>query len=249
MANNPLFGLRVLVTRPRDQARPLAEALATAGAVPITYPTIALGPPPTWDPFDKAVAMIGSYAWIVFTSPSAVRFTFGRSAGLATQLGLPRAATVAAVGTETAKALAGFGVPVALVPDEQTQEGLVAAFGTMPKGTRVLFPQTIGGRELLREVLSRDGMIVDVVPVSETSALALDLPPPPFDVATFASPSAVRSFAKSLGAAALTGKVVAVIGPTTLQAARAAGVTVHVVAHTPSVAALVTAISDYVGPR
>ena len=250
-SNKPLAGWRVLVTRPTDQAQTLANALAAAGATPVMFPTIALGPPPSWAPFDAAIAhMRGSptaYAWIVFTSPSAVRFAFDRALNLATLLRAPGAAAVAAVGTETAKTLAGYRVPVALVPADQRQEGLVAAFDTLAAGTRVLFPQTLGGRELLRETLANAGAIVDVVAVSETIALPLESPPPPFDVATFASPSALRAFVAGLAVAALTDKVVAVIGPTTREAARAAGVTVHVEPPTPSVGALVTALGAYRG--
>jgi uroporphyrinogen-III synthase len=111
----------------------------------------------------------------------------------------------------------------------------------------VLFPQTIGGREHLREVLTERGAIVDVVPISRTVSLSPGvLPAPPvFDVATFASPSALRAFVAAWTAAALADKIVAVMGPTTLDAARAAGVTVHVVPPTPSVAALVAALAAH----
>jgi uroporphyrinogen III methyltransferase/synthase len=247
IAHKPLSGWRVLVTRPAEQARALVEALDAAGASPILFPVIELRPPPSWTSFDEAVARIDSYAWVVFTSPSAVRFAFGRALDLGERLRPGGAPAVAAVGTETARALAGHGVSVALVPADQRQEGLVAAFSAMPSGTRFLFPQTIGGRDLLRDTLATRGAVVDVVAVSETAALPLDSPPPAFDIATFASPSALRAFVVAFTAAALVGKIVAVIGPTTLDAARAAGVRVHVIPAAPSVEALVTALSTYLG--
>jgi uroporphyrinogen III methyltransferase/synthase len=241
----PLFGWRILVTRPVEQAESLANALLDAGAAPITYPTIALGPPPDWAPFDTAAARIDSYGWIVFTSPSAVRFAVDHAEALADRLRRPGAPAVAAVGIETAKALAGYGIPVGLVPDDQRQEGLVAAFAGRALVKPVLFPQTIGGRELLRAALADSGAQVDVVPISQTIALPLVAPPPTFDVATFASPSALRAFVDVRLAKALAEKVVAVIGPTTRQAAATAGVTVHVMPSTPSVAALTGALVDY----
>ena len=237
-----LKGWRVLVTRPVEQGAALAAALAAAGATPVLYPTIALGPPPSWHAFDEAFGALARYAWVVFTSPSAVRFALQRHPALGPALADARAPRVAAVGQETARALGAQDVPVALVPDEQRQEGLVAAFGALPAGTRVLFPHALGVRELLAEALASHGVTVDVVPISQTAALPLEAPPPPFDAATFASPSALRAFAAARGAAALQGKVVAVIGPTTAEAARAAGVTVDVMAPSPSVAALVQAL-------
>ena len=236
-----LSGWRVLVTRPREQAVTLATALEAEGAEAVVFPTIELGPPPSWAPFDAAVSRLSDYAWVVFTSPSAVRFAFGHAPDLPVRLGTRPGPAVAAVGPETAKALADHGVE-ALVPDDQRQEGLIEILGTLGPGTTILFPQAIGGRETLREVLEAAGISVAVVPVSETLPVKIQGPPPPFDVATFASPSALRAFVDRVGLAALAGKVVAVIGPTTAAAARQIGVSVHVVAPKPSVSALVAAL-------
>jgi uroporphyrinogen-III synthase len=244
-AGQPLRGWRVLVTRPAEQASPLAAALATAGATPVFYPTIALGPPPSWDAFDRALAALPSYAWLVLTSPSAARFALDRAPALAGALAAPGAPAVAAVGRETARALAARGVPVAMVPDDQRQEGLVASFGDLAPGTRVLFPQAIGGRELLRDALVARGASVDVVPVSQTRPLPLAEGPPPFDAAIFASPSALRAYAAGRGAASLSGKVVAVIGPTTRAAAEEEGLTVDVMPAVPAVTDLLAALAAY----
>ena len=242
MVTSPLAGWRVLVTRPVEQATPLAQALREAGAQPIVYPTIALGPPPSWAPFDAAVAALDSYDWIVFTSPSAVRFAIERASDLPGALSSDTAPSVAAVGNETARALRERGIEVDLVPDDQRQEGLAAAFASLAPEARVLFPQALGGRELLLETLARRKVIVDVVPISQTAALPLASPPPAFDVATFASPSALRAFVGARGTSALAGKLVAVIGPTTAQAARDAGIGVDVMPGAPSVLALVAAL-------
>jgi len=247
MVTSPLAGWRILVTRPVEQAAPLAQALREAGAQPVSYPTIALGPPPSWQPFDAAILTLSSYHWIVFTSPSAVRFAMDHAAGLPGLLATPAAPSVAAVGTETARTLRERGIAVALVPDDQRQEGLAAAFASLLPGARVLFPQALGGRDLLLETLTRQNVIVDVVPVSQTRPLPLEGPPPEFDVATFASPSALRAFIAACGKTALAGKVVAVIGPTTAQAARDAGVSVDVMPRAPSVLALVAALTAWRG--
>ena len=234
----------MLITRPVHQAVALADALAAEGAIPVLYPTIAVAPPPSWAAFDDAVARLGTYAWIVFTSPSAVRFAVGRRASLGRALTANGAPAVAAVGVETARALAAHGVVVALVPEDQRQEGLIARLGSLSRGARILFPQALGGRELLPTALAARGIQVDVVPVSQTLRLKPDTAPPAFDVATFASPSALEAFlaGPAAGAGALAGKLVAVIGPTTESAARAAGVHVDVVAATPAVTSLVAAL-------
>jgi uroporphyrinogen-III synthase len=246
----PLAGWRVLVTRPREQVAPLADALRALGAEAVPYPTIELAPPPDWAALDAALADADSYGWLVFTSPSAVRVTCARADVRRARIPLS-VPLVAAVGTETARAAEAQGLHVTVVPDPtgQNQEGLLAALGELEPGTRVLFPQAVGGRELLRDALVARGCVVDVVPVSQTLPVA-DLPPlPAFDAAAFASPSALRAFCARWGAAALARAAVAVIGPTTAAAARELGVRVDAMPDAPSMPALAAALAAHRASR
>jgi uroporphyrinogen III methyltransferase/synthase len=234
-----LAGLRVLVTRPAEHSAPWLSAFAAAGATAIPYPTIEVVPPPSWEPLDDALARLSEYDWLIFTSGAAARFTLDRLDVDLRTLARPR---VAAVGAETARALEERGAPVALVPEDQRQDGLVAALGALAPGTRVLFPQALGGREGLRDALLALGCIVDIVPASQTIARR-ELPPlPAFDVATFASPSALRAFVGRHGLEPLRGAFLGVIGPTTAAAARALGLD-PLVASAPSAEALIRALA------
>nr|MDQ3612042.1 SAM-dependent methyltransferase [Actinomycetota bacterium] len=53
--SRPLYGWRVLVPRTRDQAGALSAQLRSYGAVPVEVPTIAVEPPRTSAPMERAV--------------------------------------------------------------------------------------------------------------------------------------------------------------------------------------------------
>ena len=70
--DRPLFGKRVLVTRSRNQASALSRILADEGAEPVELPTIQISPIEDNPPLDSAIASLGTYAWVIFTSANGV---------------------------------------------------------------------------------------------------------------------------------------------------------------------------------
>ena len=74
----PLFGLRVLVTRTREQASELSRALAAAGAEAIELPTIEITRRFDEARLETAVDALkdGAYEWRAFTSGNAVACFF-----------------------------------------------------------------------------------------------------------------------------------------------------------------------------
>ena len=242
IARPSLSGLRVLLTRPEGESSDAwAAALTEAGAVPLSYPTVTIVAPESWQDLDRVLARLDDYDWLILTSQTAVAMVLGRLPGRRFPAGMrPK---IAAIGPKTAQAITQAGGDVALVPVDSRQEGLVQALPTLPMGTRVLLPLAADGRTLLSETLRARGCIVDQVPVYRTTSRAEWLPLPDFDVATFASPSALRAFLASPGREALLGKTVVVIGSTTAKEASDHGL--HpVVAKTPDVEALVFAVAQ-----
>jgi uroporphyrinogen-III synthase len=247
MSHLPLTGLRVLVTRPEgDGANHWLAHLADAGAVPVPYPTVRIAPPVSGQALDDALARLASYDWIVFTSQNTVACVRQRLPDRRFPQGaIPR---IAAVGAATAAAIEAAGGVVALLPSDSRQEGLMQALASLPGDTRLLLPIAEGGRTLLADSLRSRGCVVDVAVAYRTLPRS-DLPAvPTFDVATFASPSALRAYLAHAGAASLAGKGVAVIGPTT--AAEAVTHGIHpVVAQSPSIDDLISALTNLVTSR
>jgi uroporphyrinogen-III synthase len=136
---------------------------------------------------------------------------------------------------------------VALEPKQDFRaEVLAAAFADRSlAGKRILVPTSTAARDELPDGLRRLGAQVEVVAAYATieppgldAAVARCLDEG-FDLALFASPSAVEAFARAAGERA-SGLPVAVIGPTTEAAARARGLDVRGVASPSTVEALVT---------
>jgi uroporphyrinogen-III synthase len=243
-----LEGLRVLVTRPvsgKDDR--WAAALSAAGAAVVRYPTIEVLPPPSWEPLDQALRQVGSYDWIIFTSQPAVQFTASRMQGGRFPGGQPHP-RIAAVGAETARALEKAGAHVDLVPSDQRQEGVMDALRDLEVGTRLLFPHALAGRDMLIDALRGRGCQVDVVAAYQTAPRDPMPPLPAFDVATFASPSALVAFVEKHGTCALASKTIAVIGPTTAAEAVRHGLS-PVIAAEPNIDALISAIASECSPK
>ena len=165
---------------------------------------------------------------------------------------------IACVGTATATALREHGLRADDVPPERHTSGALAAhlIARGVSGQRVLLPQS----ELARDVLSREltaaGAAVEALPVYRTVAprdsdpSLLDLVRAgQIDVATFASPSAVRNLADMLGgddalARGLADSLVGCIGPVTAKAATSHGLHVGVVPQTSTMDNLIRALID-----
>jgi len=241
MSHVSLAGLRVLLTRPQGHGcDDWAAAFAAAGAEPVPYPTITIVPPDSWQALDEALARLDRYDWIVFTSETTVAFVSSRLPGQ--RFAPAMRAKIAVVGATTGRAVENAGGQVALLPADKRQEGLALALASVPAGTHILLPIAAGGRTLLAESLRAQGCELDVVTVYRTVANPDLAMPPSFDVATFASPSALRGYLSRAGRTSLAGKLVGVIGPTTAEEAGAHGI-VPVVAETPDVDSLILAIA------
>ncbi len=125
MAELPLAGRRVLVTRAAHQAGKLSDGLRALGAVPVEVPVLEIAPPDFFDPLDKALLQIDQYDWVIFTSANTVRALAKRGAEIGVAAQPKPNVKVAAVGEATAAAAREAGWSVTLVPESYVAESLV----------------------------------------------------------------------------------------------------------------------------
>jgi uroporphyrinogen III methyltransferase / synthase len=248
-----LAGKRVLITRPRAQAEGFVERLAELGAVPVIFPTIEIAPLEDTSRLDRAIAELGVYRWVIFTSVNGVAAFWQRLIDLGkdkTSLNSPR---IAAIGPATARALREKGIQPDFVPQEYVAEAIAPGLGEV-RGQRILLLRAEIARKALVTELEKRGAIPEEIAVYRTlptrpDAQAMAGLEKGVDIATFTSSSTVRYFFEILGEraqAVLAGAAIACIGPITAETAQEYGLTVDITAGEYTVDGLIQALIRYV---
>lgn len=174
-AGAPLAGLRVAITRSRDRAGALAEALAAAGAEPVLVPLIDFEVAPDAAALDASLLRLaaGEHQWLVVSSITTVRALKQWCAAHGTTLAelVPAGTKVATIGPSSRRILEAEGLAVELAPDDvQSAAGLVALW---PAGSgSVLLPHSNLAEPGLEEGLAAAGFSVEAV----TAYVTVDYP-------------------------------------------------------------------------
>jgi uroporphyrinogen III methyltransferase/synthase len=248
----PLFGVRVLVTRPADAADELAAELRAAGAEPVRLPLVEVVPAEDLAPLDAALEKLQDWDALVLTSRNAARIFAERRRARRPAAAVPPAWCV---GPATARAALAAGLAVRGLPeaggDASTLLRVILEAGP-PAGLRVLVPCAEGARDAVVEGLRAAGAHVDVLPIYRTVPAPVDaaglraaLAGGTLDALTFASPSAVRAFTSHLDAEARAAAARAIrvaIGPASAAALAEAGLAPDAVAGEPSAGGIVGAL-------
>jgi uroporphyrinogen III methyltransferase/synthase len=249
----PLFGKTVVVTRAREQSSDLKKLLEDAGARVLQFPTIEIGPPPSWESLDRVLENLASYQWLIFTSQNAVESFFKRMFEKGLDARALAGTRIAAIGDITAAWLHDRGIKPDLVPERFISTALLPHFAEDQRGVKTAVIRALKGRNELIDELRRRGGEVDLAVAYETRStdaradelqelIASDA----IDCVTFTSGSTAENFFEKLGdeqkKRLLGHACIASIGPTTSAAIRAHGATPQVEASNPTVAALVDAV-------
>ncbi len=170
----PLFGQRVLVTRPRHQADAMIRRLEELGAVPFLLPTIEIREPEDPAAIDAALAQIraGEWDWLVFSSANGVHSLLKHL--LATGRDLRDFAVVkfATVGPKTAAALREYHLQPDMVPPAKfSAEQLAEQLAPHVRGKRVLLARGKQGRQVLAEQLAAIATVGEVVVYEQADAV------------------------------------------------------------------------------
>ncbi len=229
----PLHGLRIVLTRARHAAGEMTAQLASLGAQVLSYPTIEIASPASWQPLASAIARLENYDWLIFTSVNAVESFASRLRHSPRDLRALRA-RLCAIGPATRKALEDMHLKVDVVPPEYVAESLITALsGFGLSGKRILLPRAAIARDVVPEALQSLGAIVEIAEAYRTVVPGSG-PAPHADWITFTSSSTVKNFLALNPPGAIHNYRIASIGPITTQTLQMHGIhpTVEASPHT-----------------
>jgi len=249
-----LRGKRVLITRSREDSREFISAIEADGGEAVVVPMISISDPDSWSGCDDALERLESFDGLVFASGNGVRKFFERAEKKGIRLHVLEQKAIYAVGEKTKRLIEEYALPVRFVPDDYSLTSLATNFtASTVFGKRFLLVRGNIGKEELALRLTKLGAIVESIVVYKTSkpsekdgaALRQMIESGEIDIVTFASPSAVRNFLEDVPAETCNQSKIAVIGPTTRDAAVNASVHVDIIADVSTVEGLARAMSKF----
>lgn len=156
-----LQGLRILNTRPQDQAQKLSQQINNAGGVVIELPTLEIKATNNWF---NSLPDLEKVDHAIFISANAVHYCFTQLN--VHQIGWPASIKAIAIGHGTAAILHEFNIPINAIPEIPDSEHLLALdlLQQLEKKNVLLFKGK-GGRPLIEEQLLQRGARLTILNV------------------------------------------------------------------------------------
>lgn len=255
----PLFGRRIVVTRPVGQVSRLKVLLEEKGAEVLELPLIKILPQEDRNLIAESFAGIATYEWVVFTSANgASEFfdVFFKAFGDIRSFGPMR---IACVGEATADVVRKFNLEVELIPKRSSAEDLAQELVATDSldSANVLVVTGNRNREVLIGLLETLGhAIVDTLPIYQTDfADVIDAPDRDdfvnsgADAIVFASSSAALSYIEQEEDLKLDkgarSPIHASLGPQTTQTLKENKLSVDIESEEATLASMLKALIDY----
>jgi len=155
-----LQGVRVLVTRPRDQAEKLALLIEGEGGEAIRFPVIEIVEPKDTQVLHAAIGRLDQFGLAIFISPNAVNRAMNL---ILARGGLPAALRVACAGRGSARELKRFSIENIIVPQSRFDSEALLDLPELKQvtGSKIVIFRGEGGRELLGDTLKARGADIE----------------------------------------------------------------------------------------
>ena len=171
--DRPLFGRRIVVTRPEGESDASAAILESLGAEALVAPTVVIRPIDDPAPLDRAIARLDEFDWLVFTSSNGVAHFLDRLESQGRDLRALGRVKIAAIGPATAETLSRYRLRADLVPPSFRSEALAEALVREASGKRILLARADRGRAILRDELERVAQVEQIAVYRNADAASL----------------------------------------------------------------------------
>lgn len=247
-----LKGKKILVTRDFRQSKSFCRQIEALEAVAVVIPLIEIVHKINKAEQQEFIKNFAQIDWIILTSTNGVEHFFQAFSPEDYNFSEKK---FAVVGKATAKCLKGYGFEASFIPTDYTGQCLVEEMAQhIGKNEQILFVKGKIAREVIPDYLTKEGYHFQVITVYDTvqsksgeQKLIQMLEAGELDILTFTSPSTIRSFVQCLeGTNLLTicnQLTVAVIGPTSRDAAEAAGLKVDIMPSVYTISGMLRAIN------
>lgn len=254
----PLFGKRIMVTRPPDQAKDMYLALRRLGGEVLPYPTITTEKyvdNAAWNAFD---GIDSDNKWLILTSENGVRYFFEQFFHHTKDIRSLGHFRIAAVGFGTARALEQVRIKADFIPTKATTASLAKELTEKEniKGATVVRVRGNLADDRIERVLSDNGAEIIPLTVYRTShpvwpegfkEKLFERPP---DFIVFTSGSTATGLCAMLSEDELKklieGKIIVSIGPSTTKIINSHGMEVSLEAKEHSVPGVIKEIVEFV---
>jgi uroporphyrinogen III methyltransferase/synthase len=158
----PLSGMRVMVTRPADQAQGIYDTLRKFGAEVLPYPTIATTRYEDEEAWKDFIKISGDNKWLVFTSENGVRYFISQFSDRYSDIRRLHDFKIAAIGGGTASYLKRISLEPDFIPSEATIRTLARELKTQPgiPGSTCVRVRGNLGDDTVEKSLTESGAVV-----------------------------------------------------------------------------------------
>jgi len=169
----PLAGLKIVITRPREQTAQLVQRIEQAGGKALLFPLLEIAPAADPQKLRAIVSRLSEFDLAIFISPNAVRY--GMEA-IRAEGSLPTQLKIATIGQSSAQALRDLEIAKIIAPQDHFDSENLLALPELQSvaGWRVVIFRGNGGRELLGETLQSRGAAVEYAECYQRSKPPLD---------------------------------------------------------------------------
>jgi uroporphyrinogen-III synthase len=253
----PLKNKTIVITRAVETSKESAEIFIQLGADVITFPTLDIVPPDSWNQFDDFILNKNKIDFIIFTSAHAVKMFSKRLEELNESINYSTVKVVA-VGNKTSAVCERYRIPINIIPKNFSSEGVIFELLKFKLNKKIIFiPRSAIGREELPSSLKELGAVINSVPVYNV-AVPSEESIAPFieklkksqpDLYIFTSPSTFENFLQILKitepAHYFSDVLIAAIGPTTRIAIESRKLKVNIIPDEYTIEGLAKAIVEY----